>query len=502
MLLYLLACSDLFNGNGKDPTADDSGAADADTDTDADTDSDTDADSDTDTDSDTDSDTDTDTDSDTDADTDTDPSAIDDDGDGLSEDEGDCDDTDDAIGPDALEDPYNGVDDDCDETTRDDDLDGDGVLGADDCDDTDATVNPGVPEDSTNGADDDCDGQVDERFDAAEADTSCDCGFPSAITVDSLDDVHIVYADGDNGTIRYIQTSGGGWTVSDEIVTDVWAGTWLDAAMDLSDDLQVAYTLEYSTVTELDYVWRDATGVWDGPYIVDDASISGSSDVGSYVSIAVDDLNLPSFAYFDGDAGEPILTDYTSIGVGVSSNIDINYLGPTGYYTSLALDSSGWDYVAFYDDGAFAGELQFAVPADLTFSEVMDEDGGYDVSLAMRSDDVPCAAWQTAVDADLVYGCRESEDNWVVETLDAVGSVGAYAALAFDASDAPWIAYYDESNGDLKVATEASGAWEIIDVDTAGNVGVAPSIAIDSKGNVHISYYDATNGTLKYAVGR
>lgn len=56
--------------------------------------------------------------------------------------------------------PYNGVDDDCDPTTPDDDLDGDGSVLADDCDDDDPSVHPGATE-ACNGVDDDCDGVTD-----------------------------------------------------------------------------------------------------------------------------------------------------------------------------------------------------------------------------------------------------------------------------------------------------------------------------------------------------
>ena len=95
-----------------------------------------------------------------------DETLTDDDGDGLSEEEGDCDDTDAAVHPEAEEVPYDGLDNDCDEATLDDDLDGDGHLAEDDCDDSASDIYPGASEDYTDGIDNDCDDVVDERFEA------------------------------------------------------------------------------------------------------------------------------------------------------------------------------------------------------------------------------------------------------------------------------------------------------------------------------------------------
>jgi len=91
-------------------------------------------------------------------DDDCDPSTLDDD---LDRDgfplASDCNDADAAISPAAAEQPYNGLDDDCDPSTVDDDLDGDGFLLADDCDDDNAAVSPAATEQTYNGLDDDCD---------------------------------------------------------------------------------------------------------------------------------------------------------------------------------------------------------------------------------------------------------------------------------------------------------------------------------------------------------
>ncbi len=80
------------------------------------------------------------------------------DGDGLLGAE-DCDDTDASLG--GAEVPYDGLDNDCDAATPDDDLDGDGAALAIDCDDQDPNRTPGADE-VCDGVDNDCDAEVDE----------------------------------------------------------------------------------------------------------------------------------------------------------------------------------------------------------------------------------------------------------------------------------------------------------------------------------------------------
>jgi hypothetical protein len=116
----------------------------------------------------------------------------------------DCDDTNGAVHPGAME-FCNGIDDDCDDLI-DEDFDNDGdtysVCSTDpdllDCDDNDANVNPGMDEicddgmggDTGNGVDDDCDGYIDEGCNpctttdadndgASECDGDCDDNDPT-----------------------------------------------------------------------------------------------------------------------------------------------------------------------------------------------------------------------------------------------------------------------------------------------------------------------------------
>lgn len=97
-------------------------------------------------------------------------SDVDGDGDGLSADEGDCDDNNLSVFPGAAEVPYNGIDDDCaggDLTDVDDDGYAALEAGGDDCDDQDATTYPGAPIVPGDGAHNDCAGG--DRFEIAEA---------------------------------------------------------------------------------------------------------------------------------------------------------------------------------------------------------------------------------------------------------------------------------------------------------------------------------------------
>ncbi len=83
--------------------------------------------------------------------------SLDQDGDGFSI-NFDCDDTNPDINPGTEEIPYNGIDDDCDPGTLDDDLDSDGFSIEVDCDDNNFAINPDAEEILENDVDENCDG--------------------------------------------------------------------------------------------------------------------------------------------------------------------------------------------------------------------------------------------------------------------------------------------------------------------------------------------------------
>ncbi len=94
----------------------------------------------------------------------------------------DCDDNNPEISPANNELDYDGLDNDCSPVTPDDDLDADGYPEAGDCDDGDATISPSSPELPYDGVDNDC--SADTPDDDLDAD-----GYPAASECDDSNEM-------------------------------------------------------------------------------------------------------------------------------------------------------------------------------------------------------------------------------------------------------------------------------------------------------------------------
>lgn len=123
----------------------------------------------------------------------------DNDGDGWGD--CDCDDNDPNINPGATEIPYDGIDNDCDAGTLDDDLDGDGYPLAQDCDDNNPDVYPGAPS-LCGGLDYDCDGIVSSSIGysitSADINLVYQCGTTNLYN-DCYNDIQIQWTSTGNG---------------------------------------------------------------------------------------------------------------------------------------------------------------------------------------------------------------------------------------------------------------------------------------------------------------
>jgi hypothetical protein len=122
---------------------------------------------------------------------------------------------------------------------------------------------------------------------------------------------------------------------------------------------------------------------------------------------------------------------------------------------------------------------------------------GTSLALAVTKTNNPVISYSDTTNPTRLRFARWNGTQWKREIV-ATGSAG-YQSLALDGNDRPQISYWDITNGDLKRASFDGTNWIIDTVDSVGSVGGFNSIAIDKLGNAHISYFDTTNSDLKYA---
>jgi hypothetical protein len=135
-------------------------------------------------------------------------------------------------------------------------------------------------------------------------------------------------------------------------------------------------------------------------------------------------------------------------------------------------------------------------------------DRGRFVSVARRGapSQAPFAAFYNATTGDLeAIDCVFSSCNFgTLRVLDTVNDVGAGTATAIDpATGFPHVAYYDATNGDLRLYRCASATCDSgssVVVDGVGNRGRNPSMAFVNN-LLWIAYDDTTTGEVRLARG-
>jgi len=190
----------------------------------------------------------------------------------------------------------------------------------------------------------------------------------------------------------------------------------------------------------------------------------------------------------------------------------------TGYESDIAIDQQDYLHISYYDatngdlkyarqatddlisDGKFLGGTRYGDWLVFTVDSVGTV-GRYS-SIKIDSLGRPCISYYDVNNKALKFA-RFNGQKWLIQYADT-GNVGIYTSLALDRSDRPYISYYDAKRKALKCAQYDGFKWNVeeVDRDINGDLGLYTSIAIGVDGLARISYYDNKNGKLKFAKSR
>ncbi|MEZ4734451.1 MAG: hypothetical protein R3E79_45755 [Caldilineaceae bacterium] len=338
-------------------------------------------------------------------------------------------------------------------------------------------------------------------------DSAGDVGRENSLVLDSSGNPVISYQDQTNDDLKLVKCGNATCTSGNSIQTiDSAGGRFTSLALDSSGNPVISYFDQTNDDLKLVRCGTADCASGNSIQIVDSGGI-----VGLYTSLALDSSGNPVISYRDNTNGDLKLVHCGTADCASGNSIQtVDSAGNVGAFTSLVLDSSGNPVISYMnlDNGDL--KLVHCGTADCASGnsiQTVDSDGfaGYYNSLALDSSGNPVISYLGG-SGDLKLarcGTPDCAGGNSIQTVDSVGFVGEYTSLALDSSGNPIISYHDDTNADLKLVrcgtADCAGGNSFQTVDSAGDVGFFTALALDSSGAPVIAYFDNTNTDLKLA---
>lgn len=327
---------------------------------------------------------------------------------------------------------------------------------------------------------------------------------------------HISYYAPTWGAVRYATRTSDGWKA---VTVSGSRGTFRTSIDLSPKGGYPAFTYSDSDPTwnigDMNYAYWDGKK-WNWEHVITPGGGSDFRSIGMYNSLRFDSGGNPHVAF---NSGQDLINSLWYATRGYDKKWHVSNIRPplgedTGNNPSLALTHNDKARIAYragitlLNRQVLYSKLWYGEEKDngAWNFETVDDGGflgktGHFASLALDSHDNPHIAYYDENMQRLRYAHRDEQGKWSLATVDNGADVGSWCSIALDKTDTPHIAYYDKSAGHLKYAVfdRNAGDWVDRTIDTNGNVGACTSIAVNPRGHPCISYLDYTHAALKFA---
>jgi hypothetical protein len=233
------------------------------------------------------------------------------------------------------------------------------------------------------------------------------------------------------------------------------------------------------------------------------------------MSMTMTSADTPVIAYYDSTNNDLKLAICDTLGCDYPATSIIAATNESGFYSAVAVTSSGIPVVAFHESSASGSvnNIKLAVcnNAACTSPVISQLDswamtGAY-VDIAMNASDIPIISYHDTGAGGIGGAVKVVVCNNSACTTPTMTSLDTFStqngSLALTSTGAPVISYYDVWNSALKLAVCADAtctSHSLITLDSDDDVGRFTSLALTSTDVPIVSYIDYTNSTLKLAI--
>jgi hypothetical protein len=258
--------------------------------------------------------------------------------------------------------------------------------------------------------------------------------------------------------------------------------------------------IAYSDTSAKKIMYASLEGsTWTAEAVADDTG----TDIEKYISLAFDASGDPHISFHDSaQSAIDLKYAHKSSGVWLVSQVDVNPVGITGLYNSIAIDSGGKPHISYYN--YYSRSLWYASWNGSTWDKAqvdnVDSPGFY-TSLALDSLNHPHICYSDEINYYLKYATFTGS-QWNVKTLSAAVPGRAdmrdtICSIKIGKSNTPYISYFSKANRRLMIAHPVNGKWVSETVDANGDNGAHNSLAMHN-GVPYIAYYNSSNKDLQF----